>query len=116
MNIINAIEEGFKRDLGVFNVGDTVKVYVKVVEGDKERIQPFQGLVIGRKGCGTRESITVRKISFGVGVERIFPVCSPTVDRVEVIKQGKVKRAKLYYIREKKGKAAKIKEKDFSAK
>jgi len=116
MNIINAIEEGFKRDLGVFNVGDTVKVFVKVVEGDKERIQPFQGLVIGRKGCGTRESFTVRKISFGVGVERIFPVCSPTVDRVEIIKQGKVKRAKLYYIREKKGKAAKIKEKDFSAK
>ena len=116
MNIINAIEEGFKRDLGVFNVGDTVKVYVKVVEGDKERIQPFQGLVIGRKGCGTRESFTVRKVSFGVGVERIFPVCSPTVDRVEIIKQGKVKRAKLYYIRDKKGKAAKIKEKDFVAK
>ena len=116
MNVINAIEEGYKRDLGTFNVGDTVKVFVKVIEGDKERIQPFQGLVIGRKGGGTRESFTVRKISFGVGVERIFPVCSPTVDHVEIIKQGKVRKAKLYYIREKKGKAAKIKEKDFTAK
>jgi large subunit ribosomal protein L19 len=115
MNMINAIEEGFKRDLGAFNVGDTVKVYVKVVEGDKERIQPFQGVVIGRKGGGTRESFTVRKISFGVGVERVFPVCSPNVDSVEVIKRGHVKRAKLYYIRTKKGKAAKIKEKEFTA-
>jgi large subunit ribosomal protein L19 len=113
--MINAIEEGFKRDLGAFNVGDTVKVYVKVVEGDKERIQPFQGVVIGRKGGGTRESFTVRKISFGVGVERIFPVCSPSVDSVEVIKRGHVKRAKLYYLRTKKGKAAKIKEKEFTA-
>jgi len=115
MNIIDAIEEGFKKDLGAFNVGDTVKVYVKVVEGDKERIQPFQGVVIGRKGGGTRESFTVRKISFGVGVERVFPVCSPNIDRVELIKQGKVRRAKLYYLRTKKGKAAKIKEKEFSA-
>ena len=115
MNMINAIEEGFKRDLGAFNVGDTVKVYVKVVEGDKERIQPFQGVVIGRKGGGSRESFTVRKISFGVGVERVFPVCSPNVDRVELIKHGKVRSAKLYYLRTKKGKAAKIKEKEFSA-
>jgi large subunit ribosomal protein L19 len=115
MNMINAIEEGFRRDLGVFNVGDTVKVYVKVVEGDKERIQPFQGVVIGRKGCGTRESFTVRKVSFGIGVERVFPVCSPSVDRVEVIKQGQVRRAKLYYLRTKKGKAAKIKEKEYFA-
>ncbi|NJD56466.1 MAG: 50S ribosomal protein L19 [Nitrospirae bacterium] len=115
MNMINAIEEGFKKDIGSFNVGDTVKVYVKVVEGDKERIQPFQGVVIGRKGGGTRESFTVRKISFGVGVERVFPVCSPNVDRVELIKAGKVRRAKLYYLRSKKGKAAKIKEKEFSA-
>jgi large subunit ribosomal protein L19 len=113
--MINAIEEGFKKDLGAFNVGDTVKVYVKVVEGDKERIQPFQGVVIGRKGGGSRESFTVRKISFGVGVERVFPVCSPNIDRVELIKQGKVRRAKLYYLRTKKGKAAKIKEKEFSA-
>ncbi len=115
MNMITAIEEGFRRDLGSFNVGDTVKVYVKVIEGDKERIQPFQGVVIGMKGGGTRASFTVRKISFGVGVERVFPVCSPIIDRVELIKQGKVRRAKLYYIRDKKGKAAKIKEKDFSA-
>jgi len=115
MNMISAIEEGFKRNLGSFNVGDTVKVYVKVVEGDKERIQPFQGVVIGRKGGGTRESFTVRKISFGVGVERVFPVCSPNIDRVELIKQGKVRRAKLYYLRTKKGKAAKIKEKEYSA-
>jgi large subunit ribosomal protein L19 len=113
--MINAIEEGFKRELGSFNVGDTVKVYVKVVEGDKERIQPFQGVVIGRKGGGTRESFTVRKISFGVGVERVFPVCSPNIDRVELIKHGKVRRAKLYYLRTKKGKAAKIKEKEFAA-
>jgi large subunit ribosomal protein L19 len=113
--MINAVEEGFKKDLGSFRVGDTVKVYVKVVEGDKERIQPFQGVVIGRKGGGTRESFTVRKISFGVGVERVFPVCSPNIDRVELIKQGKVRSAKLYYLRTKKGKAAKIKEKEFSA-
>ena len=115
MNMINAIEEGFKRDLGTFNVGDTVKVLVKVVEGDKERIQPFQGVVIGRKGCGTRETFTVRKVSFGVGVERVFPVCSPNVDSVQMVKRGHVKRAKLYYLRTKKGKAAKIKEKEFSA-
>jgi len=115
MNMIRAIEEGFKRDLGTFHVGDTVKVYVKVVEGDKERIQPFQGIVIGRKGGGTRETFTVRKISFGVGVERVFPVCSTTVDSVEVIKRGQVKRAKLYYLRTKKGKAAKIREKEFFA-
>lgn len=115
MNMVAAIEEAYKRDLGVFNVGDTVKVYVKVVEGDKERIQPFQGVVISRRGAGARESFIVRKISFGVGVERIFPIASPSVSRVEVIKRGKVRRAKLYYIRTKKGKAAKIKDKEFSA-
>jgi len=115
MNMITAVEEGFKRDLGEFNIGDTVKVFVKVVEGDKERIQPFQGVVIGRKGSGTRETFMVRKISFGVGVEKIFPVCSPSVDRVEVLKRGSVRRAKLYYLRDKKGKAAKIKEKEISA-
>ena len=115
MNLLHAVEEGFKRDLGNFNIGDTVKVFVKVVEGDKERIQPFQGIVIGRKGSGTRETFMVRKVSFGVGVEKIFPVCSPNVDRVEVLKRGDVRRAKLYYIRDKKGKAAKIKEKDVTA-
>ncbi|MDA8104797.1 MAG: 50S ribosomal protein L19 [Nitrospiraceae bacterium] len=112
MNLMGAVEEGFKRDLGVFSIGDTVKVFVKVVEGDKERIQPFQGVVIGRKGSGTRAMFMVRKVSFGVGVERIFPVCSPAVDRIEVMKRGHVRQAKLYYLREKKGKAAKIKEKE----
>jgi len=112
VDMISVIEEGFKRDLGDFNIGDTVKVFVKVTEGDKQRIQPYQGVVIGKKGGGTRESFMVRKISFGVGVERIFPVCSPSIDRVEVIKRGSVRRAKLYYIRGRKGKAAKIKEKE----
>ena len=115
MNLIGAIEEGFKKELTDFNVGDTVKVFVKVVEGDKERIQPFQGVVIARKGSGARETFMVRKISFGVGVEKIFPVYSPNISKIEVVKQGSVRRAKLYYIREKKGKAAKIKEKEFSA-
>ena len=115
MNLIGAIEEGFKKEVTDFNVGDTVKVFVKVVEGDKERIQPFQGVVIARKGSGARETFMVRKISFGVGVEKIFPVYSPNISKIEVIKQGSVRRAKLYYIREKKGKAAKIKEKEFSA-
>lgn len=115
MNLIGAIEEGFKKEITDFNVGDTVKVFVKVVEGDKERIQPFQGVVIARKGSGVRETFMVRKISFGVGVEKIFPVYSPNINKIEVIKQGSVRRAKLYYIREKKGKAAKIKEKEFSA-
>ena len=93
-----------KKRLTDFNVGDTVKVFVKVVEGDKERIQPFQGVVIARKGSGARETFMVRKISFGVGVEKIFPVYSPNISKIEVIKQGSVKRAKLYYIREKRGK------------
>ncbi len=115
MNLIRAVEEGFKRDLGTFDVGDTVKVFLKVVEGDKERIQPFQGVVIGRKGSGTRETFMVRKISFGVGVEKIFPVCSPNVDRIEVIKRGDVRRGKLYYLRGKKGKSAKIKEREVTA-
>ena len=115
MNMVDAVEAGFKRDLGEFNIGDTVKVFVKVVEGDKERIQPFQGIVIGRKGSGTRETFMVRKVSFGIGVEKIFPVCSPNIDRVDVLKRGDVRRAKLYYIRDKKGKAAKIKEKDLHA-
>jgi large subunit ribosomal protein L19 len=113
--MISAIDESFKKDLGDFSIGDTVKVFVKVVEGDKERIQPFQGVVIARKGGGSRETFMVRKVSFGVGVEKIFPVCSPNIEKVEIIKRGKVKRAKLYYLRDKKGKAAKIKDKEFSA-
>ncbi len=115
MTMIDALEEGFKRNPGTFNVGDTVKVSVKVVEGDKERIQPFQGVVIARRGSGTRETFMVRKVSFGVGVERIFPVCSPTIQKVEVLKRGDVRKSKLYYIRGKKGKSAKIKEKDITS-
>jgi large subunit ribosomal protein L19 len=111
MNAIRSIEEGFKKQTPSFNVGDTVKVHVKVVEGDKERLQPYEGVVIARKGSGARETFMVRKISFGVGVERIFPVHSPSIDRIDVIKRGDVRRAKLYYLRGKKGKHAKVKEK-----
>lgn len=112
MNVIQTIEEAYKRgDLPDFNVGDTVRVHVKVVEGDKERIQPFEGIVISRRGSGTRETFIVRKISFGIGVERIFPLHSPSIERIEVLKKGAVRRAKLYYLRGKKGKEAKVKEK-----
>lgn len=116
MNQIHAVEEGFRRDVPPFNIGDTVRIYVKVVEGDKERLQPFEGIVIARKGSGVRETFMVRKMSFGVGVERIFPVHSPSVDKIETIKRGKIRRAKLYYIRGKKGKEAKIREKAREAK
>lgn len=112
MNLLNAVEEGFKKDIPKFNVGDTVRISVKVIEGDKERIQPFDGVVIARRGGNTRETFTVRKISFGIGVERIFPLFSPSIDKIEVLKKGDVRRAKLYYLREKKGKSAKIKEKE----
>jgi large subunit ribosomal protein L19 len=112
MSLIVAVEEGFKKDVTGFSIGDTVRVSVKVVEGDKERIQPFDGVVIARRGGSTRETFTVRKISFGVGVERIFPLYSPSIDRIEVLKRGSIRRAKLYYLRGKKGKAAKIKEKE----
>ncbi len=112
MNSLGAIEEGFKKDVTDFNVGDTVRISVKVVEGDKERIQPFEGVVIARRGSGTRETFMVRKVSLGVGVERIFPIYSPSINKLEVMKRGKVRRAKLYYLRGKKGKAAKIKEKE----
>ena len=110
MNIIDVIEkEGMRADVADFNVGDTVKVFVKVVEGDKERLQGYEGVVTARKNGSIRETFTVRKISFGVGVERIFPVHSPRIDHVEIIRKGKVRRAKLYYVRELTGKAAKIK-------
>jgi large subunit ribosomal protein L19 len=111
MNLIKAVEEKFRKKVAPFRVGDTVRTYVKVVEGDKERLQPFEGVVIARKGQGINETFMVRKISFGVGVERIFPVHSPSVDKVEVLKRGEVSRAKLYYLRHKKGKDAKVKEK-----
>ncbi len=111
MNIISTIEkEGLKEQAGNFNIGDTVRVYVKVVEGDKERLQAYEGVVIARKNGSIRETFTVRRISFGVGVERTFPVHSPRIDRVEVVRKGKVRRAKLYYVRNLSGKRAKIKE------
>ncbi|MBN2654782.1 MAG: 50S ribosomal protein L19 [Nitrospirae bacterium] len=116
MNLIKAVEESFRKDVPDFGIGDTLKVFVKVVEGDKERLQPFEGFVIARKGSGVRETFTLRKISFGVGVERIFPVHSPSLDKIEVLKRGDVRRAKLYYIRDKKGKEARIKEKDRNTK
>ncbi|MDI6801986.1 MAG: 50S ribosomal protein L19 [Thermodesulfovibrionales bacterium] len=111
MNKLQFIEEGYRRDVPDFNVGDTVRVYVKVVEGDKERLQPFEGVVISRKGGSIRETFIVRKVSFGVGVERIFPVHSPSIGKIEILKRGDVRRAKLYYLRGKKGKEAKVKEK-----
>lgn len=113
ITILNAIEKPqMKQNIPSFRVGDTVKVHAKVVEGDKERIQIFEGVVIGRQGSGARESVRVRKLSYGVGVERLFPVHSPMVDKIELAKQGKVRRAKLYFLRELRGKAARIKEKE----
>ena len=99
-----------KSDIPAFRAGDTVRIHVRVVEGEKERIQVFQGVVIGRKGGGTRETFTVRKISGGVGVERIFPLHSPSIAKIEVVRQGRVRRAKLYYLRSLRGKAARIEE------
>jgi large subunit ribosomal protein L19 len=101
---------GLRSDVPVFKAGDTIRVHVKVKEGDKERLQVFQGVVIARKHGGIRETITVRKISNGVGVERVFPIHSPIVDRVELVSVGKVRRAKLYYLRALKGKKARIEE------
>jgi large subunit ribosomal protein L19 len=112
MDRIRAIEQQqLREDLPPFGVGDTVKVSYKVVEGTRERVQPFQGVVIRRHGAGNRETFTVRKISFAVGVERTFPVTSPKIVAVEVVTRGKVRRSKLYYLRDKVGKAARIKEK-----
>ncbi|MBQ4098710.1 MAG: 50S ribosomal protein L19 [Clostridia bacterium] len=111
MNIIEQIEkENLKSEVPVFSVGDTVKVSVKVIEGAKERIQAFEGIVIAKRNGGIRETFTVRRISYGVGVERTFPVHSPKVARIDVIKRGKVRRAKLYYLRNLTGKAAKVEE------
>src|SRR5688572_33210275 len=111
MNELQRIENAYKKsEIPEFRPGDTVSVHVRVVEGDKERIQIFQGVVIGRRGGGTRETFAVRKISGSVGVERIFPMCSPTVDKIEVVRRGKVRRAKLYYLRNLRGKAARIEE------
>ncbi|MDD6395368.1 MAG: 50S ribosomal protein L19 [Acutalibacteraceae bacterium] len=93
-----------------FEIGDTLKVYVKIREGEKERIQMFEGTVIARRGSGVSETFTVRRVAYGVGVERVFPVNSPAVDRIEVVRHGKVRRSKLYYLRDRVGKAAKVKE------
>ena len=109
MKIVESRES--RTDIPDFAPGDTVRVHVKVKEGDKERIQVFQGLVISRKGGGTRQMFTVRKVSGGVGVERMFPLYSPTIDKIEVERHGRVRRAKLYYLRDLKGKAARIEEK-----
>lgn len=97
-------------DIPDFRPGDSVRLHVKVREGQKERIQIYEGMVIGRSGAGVSETVTVRKISFGIGVERILPLHSPIIDRIEVIRRGRVRRAKLYYLRQRKGKAARIKE------
>jgi|TARA_B110000881_G_C18469243_1_gene460464 large subunit ribosomal protein L19 len=106
MNIINKIEQEQLNDVADFNVGDTLKVHTRVVEGGKERIQIFQGLCIGRKGSGVNAAFTVRKISYGEGVERVFPVHTPRIAKVEVTARGKVRRAKLNYLRERVGKSA----------
>lgn len=111
MNLMQTTEDKvLKKDLPAFRVGDTVKVHVLIKEGDKERVQIFQGEVIGKKGRGMSETFTVRKVSFGIGVERIFPRQSPWVKNVEVVRSGRVRRAKLYYLRGLKGKAAKLRE------
>ncbi|RPF56014.1 50S ribosomal protein L19 [Aquisalibacillus elongatus] len=103
-------EDQLRTDLPEFRAGDTVKVHVKVVEGNRERIQVFQGVVIKRRGGGISETFTVRKVSYGVGIERTFPVHSPRIDKIEVARRGRVRRAKLYYLRNLRGKAARIKE------
>ena len=112
-NIIDQLErEAMKESIPEFSIGDTVKVFVKIKEGDKERLQAFEGVVISRKNGGIRETFTVRKISYGVGVEKSFPVHSPKIASIEVVRKGKPRRAKLYYVRNLTGKAAKVKSAD----
>ncbi|EEH65408.1 ribosomal protein L19 [Actinomyces urogenitalis DSM 15434] len=114
MSMTNLIDEinaaSLRDDVPAFRAGDTLKVHVKVVEGNRSRIQVFQGIVIGRQGSGVGETFTIRKVSFGVGVERTFPLHTPSIDKIEVVTRGDVRRAKLYYLRNLHGKAAKIKE------
>lgn len=111
MNTISAIEaEQMKENIDEFRIGDTVKVHFKIVEGTTERVQIFEGVVIAKNNSGIRKTFTVRKISYGVGVERVFPIHSPRVERVEVVRRGRVRRAKLYYLRSRVGKAAKVAE------
>ncbi len=115
MNRLQRLEQTFPTNsVPVFEIGDTVRVHVKVIEGEKERVQIFEGVVIARKGKKISETFTVRKISYGVGVERVFPVNSPNIAKIDVMRKGKVRRAKLYYLRDKKGKQAKVAERDFS--
>jgi len=114
MNTIDFLElEQMKKNIVPFKVGDTVKVHVKIVEGDKQRIQAYQGVVIARQNGGIRETFTVRKISNGIGVERMFPLHSPSIENIEVMVRGHVRRAKLYYLRKLRGKAARIREKKY---
>jgi large subunit ribosomal protein L19 len=111
MNTLDELDaQTLRSDIPAFRPGDTLKVHVKVIEGSRSRVQVFQGVVIKRQGSGARETFTVRKISFGVGVERTFPVHTPNIDKIEVATRGAVRRAKLYYLRDLRGKAAKIKE------
>jgi large subunit ribosomal protein L19 len=116
MDAIKVIEEGYKKEIPPFKIGDTVSVSMKIKEGEKERVQVFTGIVIGRQGGGIRETFSVRKISYGIGVEKVFPIHSPLIEGVKVVKHGVVRRAKLYYLRDKKGKAAKVKERTYSRK
>jgi large subunit ribosomal protein L19 len=112
MHSLDSVDSAsLRNDVPSFRAGDTVKVHVKVVEGNRSRVQVFQGVVLRRQGGGVRETFTVRKISFGVGVERTFPVHTPVIDKIELVTRGDVRRAKLYYLRNLRGKAAKIKEK-----
>jgi large subunit ribosomal protein L19 len=111
MHKLDMVEGAFIRDdVPDFRTGDTVKVHVRVVEGGRERVQVFEGVVIGRNGAGLRASVTVRKVSFGVGVERVFPIHAPIIQKIEVTRRGDVRRSKLYYLRERSGKSARIKE------
>ena len=111
MNMLQLFEEEARKDsIPTFQAGDTVRVHVRVVEGEKERIQMFEGVVIARKGGSSRETFTVRKISYGMGVERIFPLHSPTIAKVDIVRSARVRRAKLYFLRNLKGKAARMKE------
>lgn len=112
MHILDSVDAAsLRNDIPTFRAGDAVKVHVNIIEGKNTRVQVFQGFVLGRQGDGVRETFTVRKVSFGVGVERTFPVHSPIIERIEVLSKGDVRRAKLYYMRDRHGKAAKIKEK-----
>jgi len=117
MHILDSLDAAsLRNDVPQFRAGDTLKVHVNIIEGKNTRVQVFQGFVLGRQGDGIRETFTVRKVSFGVGVERTFPVHSPIIEKIEVVTKGDVRRAKLYYMRDRHGKAAKIKEKrDYTA-